>query len=109
MHSVGIDLSRGLESIPVFLYEGDSSGGVPALDESYTYVRCPTIHSSVTAAAVPCAPLDKAVDSHPLYKCSVAMPLDCSCNLDEADRYYVGDGLLHPRYVIEVRIHWATL
>ncbi len=48
MHSNHIDMSRGLESIPVLLYEGDSSNGVPALDKSYTYLRSFGIHNLVT-------------------------------------------------------------
>lgn len=103
MHSIHVDMSRGLETVPVLVYEGDASDGVPFLDKSYTYVRSPGIHATVPIAPVSAATSGSTAQSGIYDDTSTTKPNTCPCELEEGDSNYVRDGLLHPRYIVQVR------
>ena len=97
-----VDVSRGLESVPVLSYEGDSSEGIPALDKSYKYVRSLAIHASVSVTTVRAASMVTSGHSSVEDDASSGQPRQCSCKLGKGELHYVGDGLLHPRYIVQV-------
>ena len=102
MHSIHVDVFRGLETVPFLVYKGDSSDSVPFLDKSYTYVWSSGIYAGVLVAPVFAATSGSMAQSAVHNDTSTNKPNICPCELEEGNNNYVGDGLLHLWYIVQV-------
>lgn len=97
-----IDLSRGLESVPILVSESDASNVDYVFEKSYTYVRSLGIHSSVSGEAVPPTVVGIKGGSVHSGGPSTIMDIVCACQAPKERRHYAEDGLLHSRYITQV-------
>lgn len=102
-HSNDIDVSRGLETVPIRVHEGDASNADHVLERSYTYVRSSGIHASVIEGFCS-SHLGSTADNCKSQGTCTDFGNECSCHLGDEKRHYVENGLLHPRYIIQVRM-----
>ena len=87
----------------VFVHEGESSDDPPTFDESYTYVRSPQIHSSVMMEGQDLSSLKRKAHNPELAGSLSAVAAACHCYTGREDMPYLSTGLLHPRYIKQVR------
>lgn len=100
------DFSRGIESVPILMDEGDASHSVDDFEKTYTYVRTISIHASARLSVdnLPSSTVGRTLSCHESRDTCTDMDSACSCQLPEDARDYVNQGLLHPHHIVKVCI-----
>lgn len=97
-----LDLSSGLESVPILLGAAPSAEAASTFDESYNYICTTLLHESVTAEALACA---RAMDMFCV--CSSEEVSPGTAAVDSAvhahvETAYTLDSTLLPKYITQV-------